>query len=42
MTPLSQEFVDSCPRQDDFRIRGMEMTRIPPSRVSVESENHKF
>ena len=28
MTQLSQEYVDSCPREGEFRLRGMEMTRI--------------
>jgi hypothetical protein len=28
MTPLKQEFVDSCPTEGGFRMRGLEMTRI--------------
>ena len=28
MTPLTQEFVESCPIQGGFRMRGLEMTRI--------------
>lgn len=28
MTPLTKEFVDKCPEEDNFRLRGMEMTRI--------------
>jgi hypothetical protein len=28
MTPLTQEFVDSCPVEGVFRMRGLEMTRI--------------
>jgi hypothetical protein len=28
MTPLTQEFVDSCPKEGVFRMRGLEMTRI--------------
>ena len=28
MTPLKQEFVDSCPVEGGFRMRGLEMTRI--------------
>lgn len=28
MTPLTQEFVDQCPVEAGFRIRGLEMTRI--------------
>ena len=28
MRPLSQEYVDNCPREGEFRLRGMEMTRI--------------
>ncbi len=28
MTPLKQEFVDNCPIEDGFRMRGLEMTRI--------------
>ena len=28
MTPLKQEFVDSCPFEGGFRMRGLEMTRI--------------
>ena len=28
MTPLKQEFVDSCPIEGGFRMRGLEMTRI--------------
>jgi hypothetical protein len=28
MTPLKQEFVDNCPVEDNFRMRGLEMTRI--------------
>lgn len=28
MTPLTQEFVDQCPVEGGFRIRGLEMTRI--------------
>lgn len=28
MTPLSQEFVDACPKEGVFRMRGLEMTRI--------------
>jgi hypothetical protein len=28
MTPLSQEFVDSCPVEKGFRMRGLEMTRL--------------
>jgi hypothetical protein len=28
MTPLTQEFVDNCPLEGDFRMRGMDMTRI--------------
>lgn len=28
MTPLSQEFVNNCPVQGGFRLRGLEMTRI--------------
>lgn len=28
MTPLSQEFVDSCPVEEGFRLRGLAMTRI--------------
>jgi len=27
MTPLNQEFIDSCPAEGGFRMRGMEMTR---------------
>ena len=27
MTPLAQEFVDSCPVENDFPMRGLEMTR---------------
>ena len=27
MTPLSQKFVDNCPDEGGFRMRGMEMTR---------------
>jgi len=28
MTPLKQEFVDNCPLEGGFRMRGLEMTRI--------------
>ncbi len=28
MTPLTQEFVDQCPIEKGFRMRGLEMTRI--------------
>ena len=28
MTPLTQEFVDGCPKEGVFRMRGLEMTRI--------------
>jgi hypothetical protein len=28
MTPLKQEFVDNCPMEGGFRMRGLEMTRI--------------
>lgn len=28
MTPLTQEFVESCPVEGGFRMRGLEMTRI--------------
>jgi len=28
MTPLSQEFVRSCPIENGFRMRGLEMTRL--------------
>jgi hypothetical protein len=28
MTPLRQEFVDSCPIENGFRMRGLEMTRL--------------
>lgn len=28
MTPLNQEFVDSCPIERGFRLRGLEMTRL--------------
>ena len=28
MTPLKQEFVDNCPIERGFRLRGMDMTRI--------------
>lgn len=28
MTPLSQKFVDSCPVEKNFRMRGLEMTRV--------------
>lgn len=28
MTPLSQEFVESCPIERGFRMRGLEMTRL--------------
>lgn len=28
MKPLTQEFIDSCPREGVFRMRGLEMTRI--------------
>ena len=28
MTPLTQEFVDSCPYEGHFRLRGLDMTRI--------------
>jgi hypothetical protein len=28
MTPLTQEFVDSCPIEHGFRMRGLEMTRL--------------
>jgi len=28
MTPLTQEFVDSCPVENGFRMRGLEMTRL--------------
>ncbi len=28
MTPLKQEFVESCPIENGFRLRGKEMTRI--------------
>ena len=28
MTPLTKEFVDSCPVEDGFRLRGLEMTRL--------------
>ncbi|HET6565527.1 MAG TPA: TMEM175 family protein [Xanthomonadales bacterium] len=28
MTPLSQEFVDSCPVENGFHMRGLEMTRL--------------
>ena len=28
MTPLTQEFVDACPKDGVFRMRGLEMTRI--------------
>ncbi len=28
MTPLTQEFVDSCPVEHGFRMRGLEMTRL--------------
>ena len=28
MTPLTQEFVDSCPIEGGFRMRGLEMTRL--------------
>jgi hypothetical protein len=28
MTPLTQEFVDSCPYEGHFRLRGLNMTRI--------------
>ena len=28
MTPLTQEFVNNCPIENGFRLRGMEMTRI--------------
>jgi len=28
MTPLKQEFIDSCPVEGGFRMRGLEMTRI--------------
>ncbi len=28
MTPLEQEFIDSCPLEGGFRMRGLDMTRI--------------
>jgi uncharacterized membrane protein len=28
MTPLTQKFVDSCPVENGFRMRGLEMTRL--------------
>lgn len=28
MTPLKQEFIDNCPLEGGFRMRGLEMTRI--------------
>lgn len=28
MNPLTQEFVDSCPNEKGFRMRGLEMTRL--------------
>jgi len=28
MAPISQEFLDSCPVEGGFRMRGLEMTRI--------------
>lgn len=28
MTPLTQEFINSCPVENSFRMRGLEMTRI--------------
>jgi hypothetical protein len=28
MTPLTQEFIDSCPVENGFRMRGLEMTRL--------------
>lgn len=28
MTPLTQEFVESCPIEGGFRMRGLEMTRL--------------
>ena len=28
MTPLTQEFVNNCPIENGFRLRGMDMTRI--------------
>ena len=28
MTPLTKEFVDNCPEEGGFRLRGMDMTRI--------------
>jgi hypothetical protein len=28
MTPLEQEYIDSCPLEGVFRMRGLDMTRI--------------
>jgi len=28
VTPLSKDFIDSCPNEKGFRLRGLEMTRI--------------
>ena len=28
MTPLTKEYLEQCPEEDGFRLRGMEMTRI--------------